>query len=531
MKEVLLHARRVGSEIETIGSRFCSLGHKLPCSSGGGHNGIFAEWRLEDSGLSVENDRYGFYPLYYFHQGSEICISTSIPRLIQNGAPRELDERALALFLRLGFFIGEDTPFKSIRALPPNAVLEWKAGDLQLSGGYTFAKRQDISRQDALEGYIDLFGKSIQRRLPVSEDFAVPLTGGRDSRHILLELYECGYRPRILITHKHYPPRCDEDAKVAGILAKELKLPHTVIDQRESWLGAEYRKNLLTNFCSDEHGQCLAMADYLQGRASVVYDGIAGDVLSAGLFLTPHLLELVDSGDLVALANGIIDSAPTVAGFSENGLKLILSPEVYARLDRELAVNHLAAELQRHVSAANPLSSFFFWNRTRREIALLPYRLLAGIPNVYSPYLDHDLFDFLSSLPPAVTASQSFHNEAIHKGYPRYAHIPFEMKGIPGNDDFNQCVQTGRELARLVLLSKPSRLMRNASLRARLLRGLVNRAYCRSGRWSFYPLVLYLHQLERCSSPTGEDLRRSDGWSRLVHTSQHASINAGQPSI
>jgi hypothetical protein len=36
----------------------------------------------------------------------------------------------------------------------------------------------------------------------------------------------------------------------------------------------------------------------------------------------------------------------------------------------------------------NPLSSFFFWSRTRREIALGPYRMLCGNAVVHSPYVD-----------------------------------------------------------------------------------------------------------------------------------------------
>jgi hypothetical protein len=48
----------------------------------------------------------------------------------------------------------------------------------------------------------------------------------------------------------------------------------------------------------------------------------------------------------------------------------------------------------------NPLGSFCFWNRTRREIALAPFSTLEGVPTVYAPYLDNHLFDFINC-PPA----------------------------------------------------------------------------------------------------------------------------------
>lgn len=47
-------------------------------------------------------------------------ISTSLVQLLELGAPGEWNDAAMAVFLRLGFFLGEDTPVVHIRAMPPN---------------------------------------------------------------------------------------------------------------------------------------------------------------------------------------------------------------------------------------------------------------------------------------------------------------------------------------------------------------------------------------------------------------------------
>jgi len=100
-------------------------------------------------------------------------------------------------------------------------------------------------------------------------------------------------------------------------------------------------------------------------------------------------------------------------------------------MGRELAVSRVADELRRHVGAADPVKSFHFWNRTRREIALVPYGLLNGVPLVYSPFLDHELFDVMFALPPDVITpgllpeDKTFHAEAIARAYPRFADLPF----------------------------------------------------------------------------------------------------------
>jgi hypothetical protein len=81
----------------------------------------------------------------YYCRDGEFAISSSIPRLIEAGAPIEVDEPALAVFLRLGFFIGDDTPYKHIRALPPGATLVWD-GALQLdSPSHVFGAPQGVT--------------------------------------------------------------------------------------------------------------------------------------------------------------------------------------------------------------------------------------------------------------------------------------------------------------------------------------------------------------------------------------------------
>ncbi len=489
MEDSYFYARRAGDQVRTKGRLSCSLGHRIDLGHGRKPDGIFAQWKWDGSRLTASNDRYGFFPLFYYCGDGEFAISSSIPRLIEAGAPTELDEAALAVFLRLGFFIGEDTPYKHIRALPPDAALAWDGALWLHSSGHAFADPHDhISRDDAIDTYIALFRQAIARRLPPTEHFVVPLSGGRDSRHILFELLHQGHRPERCLTTIHYPPRANEDARIAAALAGELGLPHVLLKQSESRFKAEYRKNLLTNFCSDEHAWYMVAADYLVRGAHPVYDGIGGDVLSAGLFLTPRRLGLFESGSTRATAEELL--AADEAVFAR-----LLPPALSRKMGRELAITHLESELKQHLGRPNPVGSFFFCNRTRREIALVPYGLLGALPTVFSPYLDHDLYDFLAGLPAHMLADHAFHTDTIARAYPRYAALPYEDKNTPALDTFDCEAGFGRELARHLLPRKPSRLMRNAFLRPRLLASLLSRKLSASTNW-YSATALYLHQLE-----------------------------------
>jgi asparagine synthase (glutamine-hydrolysing) len=459
------HVRRGPAGLETSGTPSCALGHRLPRPDGGTDDGVFVAWSWDGRRLRVQNDRYGFYPLYYFVGPSEACVSPSIPALITRGAPLAIDDEALAVFLRLGFFIGEDTPLRGVRALPPHATFEWDVDTgLSLAGRLHQPAPERMARPAVIDGYIERFRQAIARRPPAPGRWAVPLSGGRDSRHIVLELARIGCRPTLCVMAQPFPPQVAEDVEVAVAVVSALDLPHVVLEQPRSRLAAELRKNVTTGFCSDEHAWLLVVGDFLAtSRTATAYDGIGGDVLSAGLFL--------DEDRHAALAGGRLDDAAEllfgIFRKSESGLRAILPADQYIRSSRPVAVERLRRELIRHVDAANPVGSFFFWNRTRREIALSPYGILHPI-HVYSPYLDHDVFDLLAAIPAEMLLDHQLHTETILSAYPHYRHIPFERKQPRRLRDRRHAARFGLELARYALRHLPSRLVRGSFLLPRL---------------------------------------------------------------
>ncbi len=62
------HARGVGDGVTVDGPHSHVLGWPLEPESGRDREGIFASWHWDGRRLRVRNDRYGFYPLYYFRR-------------------------------------------------------------------------------------------------------------------------------------------------------------------------------------------------------------------------------------------------------------------------------------------------------------------------------------------------------------------------------------------------------------------------------------------------------------------------------
>ena len=482
-----LGLRVADGRVEQRGLAACRLG--TPLDRGRATpDGAFADWAWDGRRLVARNDRYGFRPLFYFAADGAFGISPSIPRLLQEGAPTDVDAPALAVFIRTGYYLGEDTPFRAIRALPPNATVEWSEGRLRVEGGYAAPPpSRSIGRDAAIDGYIALFREAVRRRLPASGEFAMPLSGGRDSRHILLQAVQLGARPAFCLTVRHHPPRFDEDVELAAEVAGALGLPQVVLDQTGPRLRAELRKNLKTSLGSDEGTAFMAMEGYLAGRTRAVFDGVGGDFLSDGRFQTDPRIALLEAGRIPELADALLWRRPH--------LPSLLSDDWRARLARDVAVRRLQAELERHLDAPNPIMSYIFWNRCRREIALFSASFYGDEVETICPYLDHDVFDYLTSLPHAVFRGGSFHAETVRRAFPEYAHIPFEPQGSPFRFDDRyrrELLATIGDVA-AYLEERPTRLLAADLVRERLAR------HAEAGREpiQFSPHLIYALQLER----------------------------------
>src|SRR5262249_7604459 len=141
--------RRGPESFDAVGDVQVELGR--PAEGGG----VFARWNWDGSRLTLRNDRYGFFPVFYVATGDGIPVSSSLVELIRRRDARRLDLDALNVFHRIGFFIGEDTPLAGVRALPPSAALVWD-GELSIEHHRELGGRLELTREEALAAYAEL---------------------------------------------------------------------------------------------------------------------------------------------------------------------------------------------------------------------------------------------------------------------------------------------------------------------------------------------------------------------------------------
>jgi len=458
-----------------------------PASYSIGGDQVFARWQWSGDQLVVENDRWGIQPIFWAATPNAVYVSPSLDALLDAGVSTTLDDAALAVFLRTGYFVGNDTPFISIRTLPPAARLTWSREGVQIRSNATYPTTQSIPRPDAVAHFGRLFTAAVERCTAGGAASAVLLTGGPDSRHILFALQELQRLPKRCVTVEGYDSSTGNDIALASAVAAAVGVRHTIVSRRSDRVAAHIEAQALTHSCADEHVQLLPLRGYLQHLQFHALDGLGGDVLSQSPQLDGALHRLFADGRATEVAAHALGDPAAV----EPPIAALVGPAAALRFAREKAVARVAAEASAHMTKPNPIAAFAFANRMRRASALAPYGVLDGC-RVSTPFLDAPLVDFLLSLPYDEVSDRRLHIETLHRQYPHHARLPIESHHRP-RDDRRVVRRDAADLLRRVSESRSS-LVHRPAVAARVLKAIASGA---SRHLWFLPRLLHLLEVER----------------------------------
>ena len=162
-EKFVLRLRDGVSSIE--GNPSARFGYKLGSATTDTHDGVWVDWAWERDCFELRNDRHGFFPMFYREDKAGFGVSNQIVNLLDSASSTELDDAAMAVFLRLGFFLGNDTPFKRIRALPPGSRLSWAGNGLRCEpvAVQSDLKPHSITRSAAIREYGELFQSAVEK--------------------------------------------------------------------------------------------------------------------------------------------------------------------------------------------------------------------------------------------------------------------------------------------------------------------------------------------------------------------------------
>jgi len=274
----------------------------------------------------------------------------------------------------------------------------------------------------------------MERRRPAPGATAlIPLSGGRDSRHIALEAAKQQLADRRSSGSAHFLAVTSslwrtKDANTpetvtAKRVAAHIGMAHETVPAISDVIANEARKNLLSGFCCDEASLISGLISQVP-PPGCVYDGIGGDVLSDGDCCQPDFYKHIAEKNTPALIDLLFPYDDRVGDAIWPLLKTVAGGRDKPSGDASI-VNRVDAQLERLREFVNPAVAYFFFTRTRREISLAPFMLWGAAERAYAPFLDYDLVMYLLALPARHFQDGLFHTTAIARAYPDAAGLAY----------------------------------------------------------------------------------------------------------
>jgi len=304
-----------------------------------------------------------------------------IPIAVKNNS--SINWSAIITIIMIGELFGHETPFTGISS-SPSCILPCVDNLEQVS-------MQTIG--DAYRRYNELILDAIDC-IPLTTPTVLGLSGGRDSRHILLAVGASGRALPRLVTSRHFLGNASEaDVAVAQMLAARLGAPIQVVDQPRDRFRLEWDKNRSTGLQTLAHSWGGALANALDGP-EILLDGMNGGILFG--------------------RSGIMNSARRQFGTKQ--------PPFPAMWDE--VRQRLADCFDQYRDYPNPIQAFQYGEHVRRGTRLFTYGMMRN-EQVFCPLDTVEMVQFALTLPWEISSDPTFQEKAIAANYPEMANFPF----------------------------------------------------------------------------------------------------------
>lgn len=397
---------------------------------------VFILYDVENMRVQVVNDRCGMKPLYYFHSGSLLMVSSEIKAIIEDEKiKKKVNWKAWGDFFQYGFMLGNKTPFENIFSLPPATILTLDAsGRFSLRRYWNYTQIQ-INRESSIEDFVhrgtQLLKQAIRRQAQSIDECTVLLSGGYDSRFIASAIKQFTNADFETFTTKpslfldsgrsiasrlfHYL-----DPVIAKEVAKALNVKNTFVPRSPNL----YRKYLIEKvFLLDgmclEHLWMLPVTEKLD-NTKINFDGLAGDILLRGALITDEGLASI--GKNKKLAHALDRQLQRYLGFPTEIITSLFKPPIREKLVS--GVDTIAEEIREISDNDNAISIFHMQNRTKNSISLLPNNLINNRTCCLFPFLDKDLVEFSLTIPPELKVIAKIYGLMLADLFPEIMRIP-----------------------------------------------------------------------------------------------------------
>ncbi len=254
------------------------------------HNGVFSSVMLNNEGteLIMITDLFGISSLYYRESNGVIIFSSDPSLLYANND--EPDYIAWCMRLDIGYIPGDRSLINDVKRVPAGSILRFSSdqNSPRMERWYDIDKLStpsDIIDDQTIDKFDQALTRSMERLSRIKwGDISLPLSSGNDSRLIFEKLIKTNNQFTTYTVQIAENTGLDVDGICASKMAHDYHVPHILVDMPDA---KKYASSDVTRiFCVDamtnSHSWSVPLFEHMKSKVTVIYDGLAGDVLGNG---------------------------------------------------------------------------------------------------------------------------------------------------------------------------------------------------------------------------------------------------------
>ncbi len=386
--------------------------------------------------LSIFNDRFGLYPLYYSYQADCFVFAPETKGILHNPViSKKLDMVALAQYMRFQQVLGNRTFFEGIELMPNSTILTFDIPTKQLSFEpyWTYEDipyKPHLTFDEAAEEAGYLLKRAV-RRLSTDDEYrsGVYLSGGLDARTIAGMVEK---RPLPTLT---YGTRHCRDVYYAAKIAKVVGSDHHWVDLPDgNWVKdvADAHLTLTEGYHSwiHAHGMStLGLARQIMDVNLTGWDG--GSLLGDSDTIEPLQQKAPDDLAITVRLFNLFNQTYTWPSLTEAEDYFLYHPAIKQTM-RGLAWESFCDELRPYLKLRPDVRTGYFYidQHCRRSTQNLVTFARSHIEMRF-PFFDYQLFEFLFSLPAYLRRDKLLLRAIIQQHTPHLANIPYNKDLLP----------------------------------------------------------------------------------------------------
>ncbi len=440
--EVRGHRFSTKSDTETIIHLYEDLGERCVDLL----NGIFAFaiWDERQERLLLARDRFGVKPLFYVWDEKRLLFGSEIKAILQAFPHREIDLEALHDYLSLNYIPGPQTIYRTVRKLEPGHLLIGDRNGIHIERYWDVPSHPTTKRLDRIPVPVDEVAEELLQHLrravggQMRSDvpLGVFLSGGLDSSTVVALMSEVSHHPVRTFSIGFEEPSYNE-LPAARLVASRFRTDHTEFIVRPDI--KELLPALVESF-DEPFADSSAIPTYYLSRlarthVTVALGGDGGDEVFAGYdtylatklaryyrmlprqlrrwVIAPVVHRLPTSDAKVSFdykAKRFVDGAELPIDRAHFSWKAIFSDEAKMRLYRQEVPYASHDSFQVFADCFNRRKGTNLLDRLQyADIKVyLPDDILVKVDRMSManslelrvPLLDHELVEFVASLPP-----------------------------------------------------------------------------------------------------------------------------------